>query len=180
MNHRRGSSGSPSPSGSSGSLQPTQIWWILCLVAISLVLSFFGIDLWLRRGNSPILLPVWGFVLPLLVGIFVLWQGWRVRAYKRGKSALEALAAARIWVLTQATSRAGAVLTGFSFGVVLAYAHLNPTAFTTDQIRNFSLAGLGWIALTVGALVAERWCVVDDDGGDGDATPGGSLNAAQG
>lgn len=162
---------------SPGSLQPTQVWWVLCLSAVSLVLSFFGFDLWLRRGYSPILLPLWGFVLPLLMSVFVLWQGWRVRAYKRGKGALEALTAARIWVLTQATSRAGAVLAGFSFGVVFAYAHLNSTAFTSDQIRNFSLAGLAWVVLTVAAFLAERWCVVDDDADD-DRSSGGSLNTA--
>lgn len=147
-----------------GTLHPTSFLLVVTLGVASLAFSFFGSEIWLRDGRTPLVLPLWGCGLPVLFALFVFSQGWRVRSYKKGKKVIPPLTAARIWILTQAGSRAAAVLAGASFGIAGAYAHLASTAFSNEQVRNFSIAGLAWLVLVAVSFLAERWCMVDEDG----------------
>ncbi|WP_124055326.1 DUF3180 domain-containing protein [Arcanobacterium ihumii] len=160
------------PHNSEGTLRPTSFLLVATLGLVTLAFSFFGSEIWLRDGRTPLVLPLWGVGLPVLFALFVFSQGWRVRSHKKGKKVIPPLAAARIWILTQAGSRAAAILAGASFGIAGAYAHLASTAFSSEQVRNFSIAGLAWLVLVTVSLLAERWCMVDDDG---DAPTGGGA-----
>lgn len=114
-------------------------------------------------GASPVMIPQLLFLGPLAIGLVIAWQGWQVRAFKLGKRSLDPLRAARIWVLSQATSRAGAILAGGAGGIAAAYATSGPTAFLTAQAWYAALAALGSVAMSGLGLLAERWCRVDDD-----------------
>ncbi|WP_353065212.1 DUF3180 domain-containing protein [Arcanobacterium hippocoleae] len=111
---------------------------------------------------------IWSFAVPLCIAGFVLWQGWLVRAYQARKRAIDPLRAGRIWLLSQAASRTGAVMLGLMCGVVCSYARQGTTAFLSTQILHFSLASFGSALLLFSGWLAERWCIVhfsDDDSG---------------
>ncbi|VEI13657.1 DUF3180 domain-containing protein [Trueperella bialowiezensis] len=145
-------------------LTPTSILMLAALAAVAGVTCFVLFALLIRSGASPVGVHGLLFLAPIGVGILVAWQAWLVRAYKLGKRAMDPVHAARIWVLTQATSRAGALLCGGAAGISVAYWLGGPTAYLTEQAINAGLAAFGALVMTVAGLIGERWCMVDDDG----------------
>ena len=158
-------------------LQPTSIWLLVAIGVLVAALCFFAMEIWLRSGRSPLVVPFVSAVAPLLMGMFVGWEGWRVRAYQQGKRSLDPLEAGRIFVLTQAGSRAGAVLLGSALGVIVAYGHTGPTSFLAEQMFHLGWAALSSLVLIVVAYMAERWCIVHDDDED---SSGGFLGNHRG
>ncbi|MCI5826192.1 MAG: DUF3180 family protein [Arcanobacterium sp.] len=153
-----------------GNLHLTPLW-LLVLIAVVVALGcFFGAEVWLRAGFAPLVVPFVSFVVPLILAAIVGQQGWRVRAYQRGESSMSALTAGRIFVLTQAGSRAGAMLVGSALGVISAYAHTGPSNFLAEQMFRLALSALTSLVLVVVSYIAERWCSVDDS--DHDASSG--------
>ncbi|MDP9806642.1 hypothetical protein J2S70_001224 [Trueperella bonasi] len=157
-----------------GKLRPTSIWMLVAVGTVASVTLFMLITLLLRSGGSPIAIHSLLFFAPILIGVAVAWQAWLVRSYKLGRRNLDPLYAARIWVLTQATSRVGALMTGGAAGISLAYWWGGPTSFLSEQAINAGLAALGSLVMTALAIVGERWCIVDDeDGGQPDIAQAG-------
>lgn len=145
-------------------LTPTPILTLVALGVVAGVTVFVLVSLLIRSGVSPISVHFLLFLAPLLIGVAVAWQAWLVRAYKLGRRAMDPIYAARIWVLTQATSRAGALMAGGAGGIAVAYWLGGPTSFLTEHAINAALAAVGSLIMTVLAVVGERWCMVDDDG----------------
>ncbi|MCI6573829.1 MAG: DUF3180 domain-containing protein [Actinomycetaceae bacterium] len=146
--------------------------WLLVLIAVIVAAGcFFAVEVWLRAGLAPIVVPLISCVVPLILAVIVGYQGWRVRAYRRGEHAINALTAGRIFVLTQAGSRSGAVLVGGALGVISAYAHAGPSNFLAEQMFRLSLCALASLVLVVVSYQAERWCVVDDSDADSTHSP---------
>lgn len=143
---------------------PTSLLTLLALAAVTAVTVFVLTRLVVNSGASPFTIPRLLILMPVAIGAVVAWQGWLVRAYKLGKRHMSPLRAARIWVLSQATSRAGAIMAGGAGGVALAYVTSGPTTFLTDQALSATLALLGSLVMTICGYVAERWCMIDDDG----------------
>ena len=143
-------------------LQVTSWWTLAALFVVTTVsvaaLATAGVHL----AWSPIIVPFWLFLVPLFLGAAVLWQAWLVRLYRKGRRNIDQLWAARIWLLTQATSRAGAILAGGGAGVAIAYFSSGPTAFLSEQAINASIAGFAAVLMVVAAMVGERWCAYDD------------------
>ena len=162
-----------------GRLRPTSIWLLFAIVAAVALGCFLGIEIWLRAGQTPIMVPVVSFAAPLIMAAVVGWQGWKVRSFQRGNRALGALEAGRIFVLAQAGSRAGAVLLGSAIGVGCAYFHTGPTTFLLEQILHLGLAALTSLALLVTSYIAERWCIIrgdeDENGGAAGAVAGAAA-----
>lgn len=159
-----------------GKLQPTSFTVLGLIFAVSLIAAFFFVDSWITAGNIPFMAPRWGFLVPIVLAVFVLWEGWQVRAYRGRKRALSPLAAGRIWLLSQAASRTGAIISGVAFGVVGSYASHTATGFLSAQMLNFALAAFGSLVLVCAGWIAERWCMVDDD----DDPEGGAVQSAFG
>lgn len=136
---------------------------LIALAVVAGVTFFVLFSLWVSSGASPIGIPGLLFLVPVAIGVAVAWQGWLVRGYKLARRPMDPIHAARIWVLAQATSRAGALMTGGAGGIALAYWWTGPTSFLTAQAVNAGLAAGGSLVMTVLALVAERWCMIDDD-----------------
>ncbi|MCI7551435.1 MAG: DUF3180 domain-containing protein [Actinomycetaceae bacterium] len=164
-----------------GGLQLTPWWLLVLLCVVAGALTFFAVEIWLRGGYAPPIVPFVAFVMPILVGVFVAWQGWNVRRYQMGKRSMNPLTAARIALLAQAGSRTGAILTGIVLAMIAAYKHSGTTAFFDGQIVRLWLA-VGGSALLVGcSYLAEWWClIVDDDDAASDQKPprGGSAAPA--
>ncbi|MDO5025402.1 MAG: DUF3180 domain-containing protein [Trueperella sp.] len=134
---------------------------LVAVAVIAGVTVFLLLHVWVSGGHAGIIIPRLVGLVPVGVGIFVLSQGWLVRSYTKGKRNISALYAARIWVLTQASSRAGAILAGAGLGVALAYWSLGDTGFLAEQTTAALLAAASCLFLTVCAWVAERWCITD-------------------
>lgn len=146
----------------SGKLRPTPLSMLAGVGFVTGVMTFTLASLLVRSGASPFTIPFWLFLVPVAIGAIVIWQAWLVRQYRNGKRPIDQLYAARIWVLTQATSRGGAILTGGAFGVAAAYYAGGPTSFLTDNATNAFLAAIAALIMTILALVGERWCMNDD------------------
>ncbi|QOR48104.1 DUF3180 domain-containing protein [Trueperella pecoris] len=147
---------------SDGKLRPTSVTSLLAVAVVAGVTIFSLASILVRSGVSPVQVPFWLFLVPVAIGVIVIIQAWFVRQYRRGRRPIDQLYAARIWVLTGATSRGGSILTGGAFGVALAYFVGGPTSFLTEQGTNALIAGLASVVMTVLALVGERWCIDDD------------------
>lgn len=146
----------------SGKLRPTPISMLLGIAVVTGVTVFSLVSVVIRSGMNPADVPFWLFLVPIAIGTIMISQAWLVRQYRLGRRPVDQLYAARIWVLTQATSRGGAILAGGAFGVAVAYYLGGPTSFLTENAFNALLAGIGSVVMTILALVGERWCMHDD------------------
>lgn len=115
--------------------------------------------------------------LVLLTGL-VLWAGWAVRQYTRGRRpSLSGLRAARTLVLAQSAAITGSVLVGWYAAHVLLVARDLDIAVLRSKAVVAGLAALAALALVVAGLVVEAWCRVrggddeDDEGTGPSATP---------
>lgn len=162
---------------SDGKLRPTS-WTSLLAIAVVAGMTLFSLaSIFVRSGISPIQVPFWLFLVPIAIGVIVIVQAWLVRQYRRGRRPIDQLYAARIWVLTGATSRGGAILSGGAIGVAVAYFMGGPTSFLDEQGTNALVAGLASIIMTVLALVGERWCIDDDASPDASSEASGTAGA---
>lgn len=150
-------------------LRPTSISMLVGAGLVAGITVFSLTSVFIRSGASPVPVPFWLFLAPLAIGSVVISQAWLVRQYRRGKRPVDQLYAARIWVLTQATSRGGTLMAGGALGVAVAY-YAGSAAFLTDNAHNALLAGIASIIMTVAALVGERWCTYDDPSPDAAAS----------
>ncbi len=119
------------------------------------------------RGNSPMPLPWTLTVVTLTLAAVSLGAGWEVREFVRGKKpGLNALRAARIAVLAQASAFTGALVAGACGGYALALAVDWSHAPRREVAITAVIAMLGGVALMVAAWIAERWCRVDPPSND--------------
>lgn len=146
---------------SDGELRPTSFYLLGIIFFIVFVSTFFFVDAWISAGNVPFMLPIWGFIGPVIIALFIIWQGLLVRAYKQHKKQLNPLTAGRIWLLSQAASRTGAIIAGMAIGVVASYLRQGGTSFLAEQIQNFLFAAIAAIGLTFAGWIVERWCIVN-------------------
>ena len=136
------------------------------------IAAFVGLDLWIRNGGVPFLVHDLSFVAPLVLAVVILWLAWGVRRFQQGKRNVNALTAARIAILAQGGSRAGAVLTGAGAALLLAYQRAE-----TLPILAIGLATGAAVVLVVASLVAEKWCSVDRPEPDAAPSPKGAAPA---
>ena len=122
------------------------------------------------RTGSLLQGPAWLTpVVILVIAALVLWFGWQVRAYQQGEAHkdLSMLRAARTLQLAQAAALTGGALTGWFLGhlaILLPDRDLTPYA---RQIVPLLLVVGASVILAVAGLVAQRWCRLPEDGGDG-------------
>lgn len=144
---------------------------------VAFAATFFISDLWISNGSTPMLVPALAWVVPLIIAVVLLALAWQVRRYQRGDRAVDPILAARTYVFALACSRGGAILAGVAAGLALAYAHTGPTASLTQPMWELVFVALACVALVAAALVAERWCKIDDTEDDDDAPPRGAQPA---
>lgn len=160
----------------------------LVLVAVATaVVGWFVVRLLQSRGT---LLPAVPWVVDVTVvalaaGVF--WAGWTVRAYQQGKRpSLDAIRAARTFVLAKAAALTGALLAGwYGAQVLVTLPDLAIDAFR-DRAVAAGVAVVCAVVLALVGLVAERFCQLppeDHEGGEGTTTredpetPGASTPA---
>lgn len=99
----------------------------------------------------------------------------RRAARSEGKKRVNPFQAVRILVLAKAGAITGALLSGFSIGL-LGYLLSRSTPAGVGSFLPVILAGVGAVVLTVAALIAERFCSLPKDPDD-DLSGASSLTA---
>ncbi|KAB7746494.1 DUF3180 family protein [Nostocoides sp. F2B08] len=130
--------------------------------------------------------PAWltAVVVLVLAGL-VLWGGWQVRQYQRGRArrSLSGLRAARILSLSQAGALTGAAVAGWFLGhlaILLPDRDLTPYG---RQIVPLLVLIASGVVLAIAGLVAQHWCRLppggrDARGGSDERDDGSDLDGA--
>lgn len=163
-------------------MKPTR-WFTLFAIMAAAILFAFLIDRTVAAFGAIPFQVNWFFpALPLIIALVVIIAGRAVKALRsREETWITPLGAARVAIFSQAASRVGAGLTGFAAGHAL-YAWMSGNVpLWREQLWQSAAAALGWLVLTVCAVMVERWCTIessDDDDDDGTSTgPTGPAGA---
>ena len=153
---------------------------LVTMVAAATLLSAIVWHFYTRTGQM-LQGPAW--ITPVVVvvlAVLVLWGGWQVRRFQRGRRAKDftPLRAARALRLAQAGSLTGAAVVGWFLGhlaILLPDRDLTPYG---RQIVPLLIAIGSGVLLSVAGLIAQQWCRLPDDRDDrgSDDEPTG-LNA---
>lgn len=155
-------------------VRPLRWRTLVITVAVSFGLSLAFTWSWLRGGATPVDVPWTTLPVALAASAVVLYLGWAIRQYKRGKRGpVDPQRAVRTVLLAQASAYAGALLSGvyggYAFSLVPDWAH--------EPRREIAIAAglcaVGGIAMLIAGAVAEWWCRIgpldDDDAPEGPA-----------
>jgi hypothetical protein len=112
-----------------------------------------------------VLLAIAAIVISLAVPVFRVARG-------RTHAPIDAYYATRVVLIAKASSLAGAILGGFTAGM-LVYTLTRGVAVEASSILTTVVAVVGGLVLLVAGLVAEFMCTVPPDDG-GDDRPGGN------
>lgn len=149
------------------------------LVTVAAAATLGSAVLWhfYTRTGAMLPGPAWITVIVLLVlAALVLWGGWQVRRYQRGRRDKDftMLRAARSLRLAQAGAITGAVVVGWFLGhlaILLPDRDLTPYG---RQLLPLGLLITAGVVLSVAGLVAQAWCRLPDDPDDRDRPNGGA------
>ncbi len=156
-------------------MEPLSRIRLVVLAAIMGVVSWGVSRTAVNSGASPMSVPWTVIAIAVALAGVVVWLGWTVRQYRRGKNpGLSGLRAARTAVFAQAAAYTGAIMTGAFGGYGLAIAVEWSHGPRRDVAISAFIAAAGGLVVVVGALLAEHWC--KDDGGN-DENQGGSAPA---
>jgi len=145
-------------------MRRTAVRTLLLVTLATAVVGWFLVRTLQSRGT---LLPAVPWVVDVAILVLagaVFWAGWAVRAYLRGKRpSLDAIRAARTFVLAKAAALTGALLVGwYGAQVVAALPDLSIDAFRDRAVAAGVAAGCAVVLAVVG-LVVERFCQLPPD-----------------
>ncbi|MDN4475458.1 DUF3180 domain-containing protein [Demequina sp. SYSU T00192] len=154
-------------------MEPLSRIRLLVLAAIMGVVAWGVSRTAVNSGASPLSVPWTVLAIAVAVGVVVVWLGWTVRQYRRGKNpGLSGLRAARTAVFAQAAAYTGAIITGAFGGYGLAIAVEWSHSPRREVAISAFIAAVGGIVLVVAALLAEHWCKDDSsDDNEGGKAP---------
>lgn len=140
------------------------------LVAITVVVTAVG---WLTvrtlesRGTYLPVVPWLVDVALVLLATAVLWAGWSVRAYQKGrKPDLDGLRAARTLALGKAAAMTGSALTGWYLAQVLVTLGDLSIEARRDRAIAAGIAALAAVVLAVAGVVVEHFCQLPPPDGE--------------
>ena len=155
-----------------------RVRWLLALAVVAAGVGW-GVLTLVERGGvvGRIAWPV-PVTLVLLAGL-VVWAGWAVRQYTKGRRpSLTGLRAARTLVLAQSAALTGAALGGWYVAHVLLVVGDLDVAALRSKALSAGLAALAAAALAVAGVVVETWCKVRGGEDDGSSERGATATPA--
>ncbi|WP_069388217.1 DUF3180 domain-containing protein [Cellulosimicrobium cellulans] len=140
-------------------MRRTSVRSLLLVAVVTAVVGWLVVRAVEGRGTY---LPPVPWVVDVAIGalaVGVLWAGWTVRAYQKGRRpGLDAIRAARTFVLAKAASLTGALLAGWYGAQVLVTLPDLAIEPRRDRAVAAGVAVACAVALAVAGLVAERFC----------------------
>lgn len=107
-------------------------------------------------------------VVVLVLAVLVIWGGWQVRRYQRGRRDKDftPLRAARALVLAQAGALTGAAIAGWFLGhLIILLPDRDLTPYARQVVPLLIVIGAS-LLLCVAGLIAQHWCRLPEDTDD--------------
>ncbi len=152
-------------------------WQRLAAITIAVGALATWLTTWLeQRGPGMPQVPWLVVAVELVLAAVVLWMGWAVRQYQRGKRpTLDGIRAARTAVLAKAACYTGALLTGWYGGQSVAYLLDVGTPGKGSRAAAAAIAAGGALVLAGVGLLVEWFCRIpppsDEEGERGVPDP---------
>ena len=148
-------------------MKPTTPTTLLALAVAGGALMYASELVLLRLGQPIVVPPITLAVALALLGVIIPVLAWPVRSLTSGKSPtgyIDPFYATRVLLVSKAGSLTAAALAGGGIGVLVFL--LGRAVIAWPQVLVTSLTLAGGILMLVGALVAERWCVIPPSDGE--------------
>jgi hypothetical protein len=142
-------------------VKPTTAATLFALAVVGCALMYAAEMILLRVGQPIVVPPITLAVALSLLGVIIPVLAWPVRQTTRGQSPfgyIDPFYATRVLLVSKAGSLTASALTGGALGVLVFL--IGRTVIAWPQVLVTSLTLAGGILMLVGALVAERWCVI--------------------
>ncbi len=139
----------------------TRVSTLIALAVVGGVISWAAQALLTTAGSPSFVPPVTFGVAVGLVGMILVALAWPIRRYVRrhpGAKPVDALYATRVVLLGKAGALAGAFFAGATLGVTVSLV-VRPVV-PEQAVAVTVVSVVGAILLTLGGVVAERWCTV--------------------
>lgn len=142
-------------------MRPTNPATLVALAISGGALMYAGEVVLIRMGQPTLIPPATLAVALALLGVIIPALAWPIRQFTRATkrvSPIDPFYATRVLLVAKAGSVTAAGFLGVALGAVLFL--LGRTVIVWSQVVEVSVTVAGSILLVVGALVAERWCVL--------------------
>jgi hypothetical protein len=139
----------------------TRVSTLIALAVVGGVLSWAAQALLTTAGYPSFVPPVTFGVAVGLVGVLLVVLAWPIRRYVKrhpGATPVDALYATRVVLLGKAGALAGAFFVGGALGLTVSLVVRPVVPEQAVVVTGISVVGA--ILLTVGGMIAERWCTV--------------------
>lgn len=142
-------------------MKPTQASPLIAVAIVGGTLMYVAELVLVRQGQPLVLPPVTLAVTLSLIGVIIPMLAWPIRATTRGQGAkppVNPFYATRVLLIAKAGSATAAALIGAALGVL--FFVLGRMVIITPHVVLTSLTIMGGVMMLVGALIAERWCLI--------------------
>jgi len=159
-------------------VKPTTPTTLLALAVAGGALMYAAELVLLRLGQPIVVPPITLAVALALLGVIIPVLAWPVKKFTSGKASsgyLDPFYATRVLLISKAGSLTASALTGGGIGVLVFL--VGRAVIAWPQVLVTSLTLSGGIVMLVGALVAERWCVIPPSDGE-ESSPAGEGEPA--
>ena len=136
------------------------------------IVMFFGELLLVRLGEPQFTPPITLGAALFFIGVILPSLAWPIRAVtkpsdpKKHREPVNPFYATRVLLLAKAGALTGALLTGAGVGIVVFIASRVVIAVGTLVLAGSAVAG--GVVLTIGSVLAERWCRIPPSSTDGE------------
>ena len=159
-------------------MNTTRVGSLLGLAVIAGLTSYLAESLLVRLGEPQFVPPITLGVALAFIGGIIPAMAWPIRKLTRAgddapkPAGVDPFYATRVLLLAKAGALTGAVLVGVALGILVFVA--TRAVFAATPLTLTLITVVGGIVLSVGGVLAERWCQippVDGDGGAAEADP---------
>lgn len=142
-------------------MSPTKTTTLIAVAIVGGALMYAAELVLLRVGQPLVVPPITLAVALALLGVIIPVLAWPVRQFTRGKvrvGYVDPFYATRVLLVSKAGSLTASALTGGGVGVLVFL--LGRVVIAWPQVVVTASTVAGGLVMLVGALVAERWCVI--------------------
>ena len=151
---------------------PTKASTLVGLFLAGAIVMFSGEVLLVRLGEPQFTPPITLGAALFFIGLILPTLAWPIRAVtkpsnpKNHREPVNPFYATRVLLLAKAGALTGALLTGAGVGIVVFIA--SRVVIAVGPLVLAASAVVGGVILTVGSVVAERWCRIPPSSTDGE------------
>jgi len=152
-------------------MKTTRVGSLFGLAVIAGLVSYLAEALLVRLGEPQFIPPITLGVALSFIGVIIPVMAWPIRKLTKAKdsvtrpAAVDPFYATRVLLLAKAGSLTGAVLAGVGSGIAVFV--LTRTALAPTPLVLTLISVIGGVVLSVGSVLAERWCQIPPTDADG-------------